>query len=140
MIHGWPPCDVSEYSPEGTRMELGLIIPLTYDYAKFVAKQTPRLCSLFGFGTDIAVNGRKQIKTVFTEHASRRIRMNSEVLTVQEVANYLRVDIRTVYRLAKRGDIPCIKIGRQWRFNRDDIRELVSRGHRNRAKERSDLP
>jgi len=66
--------------------------------------------------------------------------MNSEVLTVQEVANYLRVDIRTVYRLAKRGDIPCIKIGRQWRFNRDDIRELVSRGHRNRAKERSDLP
>jgi len=66
--------------------------------------------------------------------------MNSEVLTVQEVANYLRVDIRTVYRLAKRGDIPCIKIGRQWRFNRDEIRELVSRGHRNRAKETSVLP
>lgn len=66
--------------------------------------------------------------------------MNSEVLTVQEVANYLRVDIRTVYRLAKRGDIPCIKIGRQWRFNRDDIRDLVSRGHPNTAKERSDLP
>ncbi|MFQ5842557.1 MAG: helix-turn-helix domain-containing protein, partial [Thermodesulfobacteriota bacterium] len=30
--------------------------------------------------------------------------MNSEVLTVQEVADYLRIDIRTVYRLAKRGD------------------------------------
>jgi PTS system nitrogen regulatory IIA component len=66
--------------------------------------------------------------------------MNSEVLTVQEVADYLRVDIRTVYRLAKRGDIPCIKIGRQWRFNRDDIRELVSRGHGNRGKHASDLP
>ncbi len=64
----------------------------------------------------------------------RRIRMNSEVLTVQEVANYLRIDIRTVYRLAKRGDIPCIKIGRQWRFNRDDIKDLVSGGLRNREK------
>ena len=57
--------------------------------------------------------------------------MNNEVLTVQEVADYLRIDIRTVYRLAKRGDIPCRKIGRQWRFNRDDIRELVTRNLRN---------
>jgi PTS system nitrogen regulatory IIA component len=66
--------------------------------------------------------------------------MNSEVLTVQEVANYLRIDIRTVYRLAKKGDIPCIKIGRQWRFNRNDIKELVSGGLRNRQNGRSDLP
>jgi len=72
-------------------------------------------------------------------HVSGRIRMNSEVLTVQEVANYLRIDIRTVYRLAKRGDIPCIKIGRQWRFNRDDIKELVSRGPRNKESGGSDL-
>jgi len=71
---------------------------------------------------------------------SRRIRMNSEVLTVQEVADYLRIDIRTVYRLAKRGDIPCKKIGRQWRFNRDDIKELVSNGLHKRNSERLDLP
>ena len=60
--------------------------------------------------------------------------MNSEVLTVQEVANYLRIDIRTVYRLAKRGEIPCIKIGRQWRFNREDIKDLISGGINNRDK------
>ena len=66
--------------------------------------------------------------------------MNSEVLTVEEVANYLRIDIRTVYRLAKRGDIPCIKIGRQWRFNRDDIKELVSGGLHNKENGRADLP
>jgi PTS system nitrogen regulatory IIA component len=66
--------------------------------------------------------------------------MNSEVLTVQEVANYLRIDIRTVYRLAKKGDIPCIKIGRQWRFNREDIKELVSGGLHDREGARSDLP
>lgn len=65
--------------------------------------------------------------------------MNSEVLTVQEVADYLRIDIRTVYRLAKRGDIPCIKIGRQWRFNRDEIKDLVSGGLHNKENGRSDL-
>lgn len=65
--------------------------------------------------------------------------MNSEVLTVQEVADYLRIDIRTVYRLAKRGDIPCIKIGRQWRFNREEIKELVSGGLHNKENGRADL-
>ena len=73
-------------------------------------------------------------------NASRRDRMNSEVLTVQEVANYLRIDIRTVYRLAKRGDIPCIKIGRQWRFNREDIKDLVGGGHQKKQREGLDLP
>ncbi|MFQ6078317.1 MAG: helix-turn-helix domain-containing protein [Thermodesulfobacteriota bacterium] len=52
--------------------------------------------------------------------------MSREVLTVQEVASYFRIDIRTVYRLAKKGDIPCIKIGRQWRFDRNTIRGLMS--------------
>jgi len=42
--------------------------------------------------------------------------------------------------LAKKGDIPCIKIGRQWRFNRDDIKELVSGGLRNKENGRADLP
>ncbi len=65
--------------------------------------------------------------------------MNSEVLTVQEVANYLRIDARTVYRLANRGDLPCKKIGRQWRFNRDDIKGLVSRSPRKRERGRSHL-
>lgn len=71
---------------------------------------------------------------------SGRIFMNNEILTVQEVANYLRIDIRTVYRLAKRGAIPCIKIGRQWRFNRNDIQDLVTVGHRTGEKGRSDTP
>ncbi len=66
--------------------------------------------------------------------------MNSEVLTVQEVADYLRIDIRTVYRLAKRGDIPCKKIGRQWRFNREEIKGLVGSDLPNRDNGKSDLP
>ena len=51
--------------------------------------------------------------------------MQTEVLTVKDVAEYLKIDKRTVYKLAKEGKIPCSKIGRQWRFSRIQIVDLV---------------
>jgi excisionase family DNA binding protein len=92
------------------------------------------------FGTDIAHMGQKASRMESMTSVPGRISMNNEILTVQEVANYLRIDIRTVYRLAKKGDIPCIKIGRQWRFNRNDIKDLVNAGHRTGETGRSDIP
>ena len=56
--------------------------------------------------------------------------MNREVLTVREVSKYLRIKPRTIYRLAKKKEIPCIKIGGQWRFNRDTIRGLMGMNSR----------
>lgn len=53
--------------------------------------------------------------------------MNKGVLTVQEVSKFLRIKPGTVYRLARKRGIPCTKIGGQWRFNRDAIRELVGK-------------
>lgn len=43
------------------------------------------------------------------------------VMTVKEVADYLRVNQRTVYRLAVDRRLPCFKVGANWRFKRDDI-------------------
>lgn len=43
------------------------------------------------------------------------------VMTVKEVADYLRVNQRTVYRLAIDRRLPCFKVGANWRFKRDDI-------------------
>ena len=40
-------------------------------------------------------------------------------LSVEEVARWLGVDARTVYRLAKRGKLPGFKAGSQWRFNQE---------------------
>jgi excisionase family DNA binding protein len=40
----------------------------------------------------------------------------SEVLTVYEVAHYLKLPVSTIYLLTKRGDLPGHKVGRQWRF------------------------
>jgi excisionase family DNA binding protein len=41
----------------------------------------------------------------------------TKVLTVNELADYLRVHRSTIYRLLKKGEIPGFKIGSDWRFN-----------------------
>ena len=42
-------------------------------------------------------------------------------LTAEEVAELLRVDIGTVYSLARQGALPHVKIGRVYRFDRDGM-------------------
>ncbi len=41
------------------------------------------------------------------------------MLSVDEVAAYLKLHPLTVRRLARQGDIPAVKIGRQWQARRD---------------------
>ncbi|HOJ34716.1 MAG TPA: PTS sugar transporter subunit IIA [Candidatus Hydrogenedentes bacterium] len=48
-----------------------------------------------------------------------------EILTLEEVADYLRVSERTVYDWAQKAEIPCGKIGTSWRFRRSDIERWV---------------
>ena len=45
----------------------------------------------------------------------------TELITVEEVASYLRVTKKTIYRLLRQGGIPATKIGRQWRFDKASI-------------------
>ncbi len=49
----------------------------------------------------------------------------SEIMTVQEVAQYLRLAEATVYKLAQAGEIPAVKVGRAWRFKRQLIDEWL---------------
>ena len=50
-------------------------------------------------------------------------------LTTEEVLDYLQVNIRTIYRLIRRGEIPAVRVGRQWRFRKPDIDAWLA-GHR----------
>ena len=43
------------------------------------------------------------------------------VLTVRELAGYLRVHQATVYRLLREHKLPAFKVGADWRFNREVI-------------------
>ena len=47
--------------------------------------------------------------------------MATTVLTLEEVASYLRVHPSTIYRMLKRQQIPAFKVGSDWRFNLESI-------------------
>lgn len=49
-----------------------------------------------------------------------------EILTLEEVAIYLKAGKRTVYRLAQQGGIPAFKLGGTWRFRRDELDRWIA--------------
>lgn len=58
----------------------------------------------------------------------------TEILTLDEAAAYLRVHPRTLRTRASEGEVPAAKIGRVWRFHRDQLeRWLLEGGARNNA-------
>ena len=48
-----------------------------------------------------------------------------EILTIREVAGFLKVTERTIYRLAAAKKIPAFKVGGTWRFSRVDINSWI---------------
>ncbi len=57
----------------------------------------------------------------------------ANVLTLEEVASYLRVHPSTVYRLLKKRQIPAFKMGSDWRFNLEAIDQWRSEVEKGRA-------
>jgi excisionase family DNA binding protein len=47
------------------------------------------------------------------------------IMTVREVAGYLRMHEMTIYRMARQGEIPAYKVGNRWRFNRQRLHEWL---------------
>ena len=52
-------------------------------------------------------------------------RTDGEILTVLEVARFLRVPKSTVYKLARLGQLPASKVGKHWRFLRRDVQRWI---------------
>ena len=50
----------------------------------------------------------------------------ARLLTVNEVADLLRVSRMTVYRLIKQGDVPALKVGRSYRLREQDIHSYLT--------------
>ena len=53
---------------------------------------------------------------------------DSIIMTVDEVADYLKLSKITVYKLTQKGEIPGFRIGSSWRYNRDKIDEIARVG------------
>lgn len=50
---------------------------------------------------------------------------SEEILTVKEMAKYLKYDEHTIYRLARKGDLPGFKIAGEWRFRKAAIEKWI---------------
>jgi excisionase family DNA binding protein len=64
---------------------------------------------------------------------------DTDVMTVREVAEYLKVKERTIYRLVAKGGIPAFKVGGSWRFRRAEIDEWITRSTQDGNIENSSL-
>ncbi len=53
---------------------------------------------------------------------------NVELMTVEEIADYLKVTTKTIYRLLKKDAIPATRVGHLHRFIKSDINEWLRNG------------
>lgn len=51
--------------------------------------------------------------------------MKDDILTLKEVADYLKLAEKTAYRLAAEGKLPGFKVGGSWRFKAADIERWI---------------
>lgn len=60
---------------------------------------------------------------------------DGEILTLDEVAAYLKAGKRTVYRLAQKSEIPAFKLGGTWRFRRSELDAWIAESIRQKTDE-----
>jgi excisionase family DNA binding protein len=74
----------------------------------------------------VAIYGKSATRWQALSSQARQGRSNMEaLLTIEEVAAYLKVSKETVYKMAQRGEVPALKVGTQWRFERSAIEEWL---------------
>ena len=61
--------------------------------------------------------------------------MDSHAMTVREVAAYLSVAEKTIYRLAQKGELPGFKVAGAWRFQRADLDRWIDQQKRASARD-----
>lgn len=52
---------------------------------------------------------------------------DDEIMTVNDVAQYLKISVITTYRLVQEGKIPAFKVGRSWRVKRSDLDDFIEK-------------
>jgi excisionase family DNA binding protein len=53
---------------------------------------------------------------------------NQEILTIEELAEYLKIPRSTLYKICQEGKIPAQKVGRHWRFHKEAIDDWIREG------------
>ncbi len=53
--------------------------------------------------------------------------MDNDIMTMKEVAEYLKLNEKTAYRLTSDGKLPAFKVGGSWRFRKSEIDEWTKK-------------
>ena len=64
---------------------------------------------------------------------------DDQLMSVKELADYLNVNISTVYQWSQQGQVPAMKIGKMWRYRRAEIEDWLNQS-RSPAVEREAAP
>ena len=64
--------------------------------------------------------------------------MDDRLMSIKELAEYLQLDLSTLYLWSQQGEIPAIKVGKVWRYRRSEVDDWLDR-RRNRPVERQIL-
>jgi len=59
--------------------------------------------------------------------------VQTDIMTIKEVSEYLKLAEKTAYRLAAQGKIPGFKIGGSWRFRRSEIDAWIEKQRNNKG-------
>lgn len=51
--------------------------------------------------------------------------MESDIMTMKQAAEYLKINDKTAYKLAAEGKIPGFKVGGAWRFRKSEIDDWI---------------
>ncbi len=57
--------------------------------------------------------------------------MDDRLMSIKELAEYLQLDLSTLYLWSQQGEIPAMKVGRVWRYRRSEVDDWLDR-RRNR--------
>ncbi len=64
------------------------------------------------------------------QRSAQRPEWRPTVMTLEEVARYLRINKSTVYRMARDGTLPAWKLGNVWRFKKASIENWIASNQR----------
>lgn len=62
--------------------------------------------------------------------------VESEFLTAEEVSQYLRIPLSTVYKLVTEKTLPAFRVGKHWRFRREALQEWIKQQEKEQDQEK----
>lgn len=62
---------------------------------------------------------------------------DSEFLTAEEVSQYLRIPLSTVYKLVTDKTLPAFRVGKHWRFRRETLQEWIKKQEKEQDQEKN---